>query len=248
MANQNIIVDPTIDDVMRVRNRMPSRAVITADGTLYMYTLNDIHINLILALEELGILDSDRPLEAYTHANPDEVGFVAVELNKDGVFVLSQAYSERIISMFGDRIKEYVDNAKKRYPHLEFDITKKRSDTSMSNFFRESSLKKNDNVEINKKNAPSTMTKNVLLFEEFSEMLSTQAIYEKKFTAEKRKELAKKGLAMHDGSFPIETAADLKNAVKTYGLAKDKSKVKAFIRKRAAALGKTDTLPEGWAK
>jgi len=66
---------------------------------------------------------------------------------------------------------------------------------------------------------------------------------------DKRKELAKKGAAMPDGSYPIATVGDLKNAIRAYGRAKDsdKAKVRRHIRKRARALGKTDLIPESWA-
>lgn len=69
----------------------------------------------------------------------------------------------------------------------------------------------------------------------------------------KRKELADKGEAMPDGSFPISDVADLKKAIATYGLAKDKTAAKAWICKRAKALDATsgnstasDLLPDGW--
>jgi hypothetical protein len=66
---------------------------------------------------------------------------------------------------------------------------------------------------------------------------------------DKRKELAKKGAAMPDGSYPIATVGDLKNAIRAYGRAaeKDKAKVRRHIKKRARALGKTDLIPESWA-
>jgi hypothetical protein len=66
---------------------------------------------------------------------------------------------------------------------------------------------------------------------------------------DKRKELAKKGAAMPDGSYPISTVGDLKNAIRAYGRAKegDKAKVRRHIKKRARALGKTDLIPESWA-
>ena len=71
-------------------------------------------------------------------------------------------------------------------------------------------------------------------------------LYERKFSKEKREELAKAGHAMADGSFPIVTKQDLKNAIKAHGRASDPEKAKRFIKKRAKELGETDTLPEEW--
>jgi hypothetical protein len=59
---------------------------------------------------------------------------------------------------------------------------------------------------------------------------------------------AKEGKAMEDGSFPIETVADLKNAIRAYGRAKDKEKAKAHIIKRARALMEEGAIPEEWLK
>jgi hypothetical protein len=70
----------------------------------------------------------------------------------------------------------------------------------------------------------------------------------KKFSAEKRKALAKEGKALPDGSFPIEDVSDLENAIKAYGRASDKEAAKKHIEKRAKELGATDKLPEDWTK
>lgn len=69
---------------------------------------------------------------------------------------------------------------------------------------------------------------------------------ERDFSDDDRKRLAKAGDALPDGSFPIETKADLENAVSAYGRAKDKAAAKAHITKRAKALGATATLPADW--
>jgi len=68
----------------------------------------------------------------------------------------------------------------------------------------------------------------------------------KDFSADKRKQLAKTGAAMPDGSFPIENTADLKNAIQAFGRAKDPAAAKAHIIKRARALGATGMLPDDW--
>ena len=64
------------------------------------------------------------------------------------------------------------------------------------------------------------------------------------YSDEERMELAKKGLALDDGSFPIKDLADLKNAIQAYGRAKDQSKAAKFIVKRAKALGAEDLIPD----
>ena len=70
----------------------------------------------------------------------------------------------------------------------------------------------------------------------------------KYFSPEKREEMAKKGLALPDGSYPIENERDLKNAIWAFGRAKPskKAEVKDHIIKRAKALNKEDMLPEVW--
>jgi hypothetical protein len=67
------------------------------------------------------------------------------------------------------------------------------------------------------------------------------------FSTEEREKLAKKGQAMPDGSYPIATVGDLRNAIQAFGRAKNASAVKQHIIKRAKALGKTDLLPDGWS-
>lgn len=57
-----------------------------------------------------------------------------------------------------------------------------------------------------------------------------------KFTEEERKKLAKEGLALPDGSFPIRNKQDLKDAIKAIGLARSYDKTKKWIIKRALLL------------
>jgi len=49
-------------------------------------------------------------------------------------------------------------------------------------------------------------------------------------------------------SYPIADKADLKRAVQAYGRAKasDQKKVRDHIKRRAAALGASDMVPDGW--
>lgn len=66
------------------------------------------------------------------------------------------------------------------------------------------------------------------------------------FSEEERKRLTKEGEAMSDGSFPIRNEQDLKDAIKSVGLAKNEEKAKKWIIKRAKELDKEDLLPKDW--
>lgn len=69
-----------------------------------------------------------------------------------------------------------------------------------------------------------------------------------------RQKLAKQGKAMPGGDsggrFPIRNEADLKRAIQAVGRAKGgeagRAKVRAFIRKRARALGLERLIPDSW--
>lgn len=65
-------------------------------------------------------------------------------------------------------------------------------------------------------------------------------------SAEGRRKHAKKGQALPDGSFPITNASDLRKAIKLAGHAKNPAKARAFIKRRAAALGLSDRIPDSW--
>ena len=74
--------------------------------------------------------------------------------------------------------------------------------------------------------------------------LTEAKVNERKFTEEERKELAKKGLALPNGSFPIVNIEDLKAAILSYGMAKNRSEAAKWIAKRAKALGAEDLIPD----
>lgn len=71
-------------------------------------------------------------------------------------------------------------------------------------------------------------------------------IEKRDFSAGERREAASHGQAQSDGSFPIKNAEDLKNAIRLAGNAKDPAKAKAHIKRRAAALGLSDKIPDTW--
>lgn len=66
------------------------------------------------------------------------------------------------------------------------------------------------------------------------------------YSEEARGELARSGMALPDGSYPIKDEADLRNAIQAYGRAKDKEAAKAHIIKRAMKLGREDLIPMNW--
>lgn len=67
--------------------------------------------------------------------------------------------------------------------------------------------------------------------------------YARKFSTDERQKLAKQGKAKPDGSFPVESEEDLKNAI---GLARSPAD-RAHVKKQAARLGKSGLIPDTWA-
>jgi hypothetical protein len=65
--------------------------------------------------------------------------------------------------------------------------------------------------------------------------------------AKARRKMAKQGVAMPDGSFPIPDASHLDSAIKLAGNAHDPAAARAHIRKRAAALGLSAKIPDSWS-
>ena len=68
----------------------------------------------------------------------------------------------------------------------------------------------------------------------------------KEFSPKRREDLAKQKKAMPHGGFPIENAAQLKDAIQAFGRAKDKPAAKAHIIRRAKALGLEKLIPDEW--
>lgn len=66
------------------------------------------------------------------------------------------------------------------------------------------------------------------------------------FSEERRMELAKEGMALPDGSYPIVSESDLRNAIQAFGRAKDKEAAKRHIMKRARALKLESLIPANW--
>lgn len=81
-----------------------------------------------------------------------------------------------------------------------------------------------------------------------SQWLDTMAV-----STAKRQRATKAGHAMPDGSYPIETSADLDNAIRAVGRAggpsgssTDRNKVRKHIMKQARRLGLQDKIPDTW--
>lgn len=72
--------------------------------------------------------------------------------------------------------------------------------------------------------------------------------WKRKVGSEERETLATRGAALPDGSFPIATVQDLRNAIAAFGRAKNKPMARRHIIKRARALGRADLIPENWTK
>lgn len=68
----------------------------------------------------------------------------------------------------------------------------------------------------------------------------------RQFAAKARHALAKSGAALPDGSFPIVTTGDLKNAIQAIGRASDPAAAKSHIKRRASSLGASEMLPATW--
>lgn len=73
---------------------------------------------------------------------------------------------------------------------------------------------------------------------------------EKDFTADQRREYARRGIALPDGSYPIPNREYLGRAIHALGRGtkNPKSKIKAHIMRRARALGAEEMIPETWQK
>ena len=95
---------------------------------------------------------------------------------------------------------------------------------------------------------PTATSNEALAAEEENDPLKTTdaEVEKREFTEAEREAASESGAAMPDGSFPIKTVKDLKNAIQAFGRAKDPAKAKAHIKARAKALGKEDLIPDNW--
>lgn len=77
--------------------------------------------------------------------------------------------------------------------------------------------------------------------------LTPSFVSKRDFSSKQRKEFAKEHKALPNGSYPIENAEDLKNAIALAHMGSTPfDEVKAHIMRRAAALGLEDRIPASW--
>ncbi|QBQ74862.1 portal protein [Caudovirales GX15bay] len=77
-------------------------------------------------------------------------------------------------------------------------------------------------------------------------MAQLLTLTDREFSSTTRKKMADKGTALPDGSYPIASEQDLRNAIHAIGRAKDPAAARAHIKKRARALGLSHLVPAGW--
>ena len=71
-------------------------------------------------------------------------------------------------------------------------------------------------------------------------------VEKRNYDTQQRRDMADKGEALPDGSFPIADKVDLGNALQSIGRAGNRTIAIAHIRRRAKDLGAEDMLPD-WA-
>jgi hypothetical protein len=105
--------------------------------------------------------------------------------------------------------------------------------------------KRNHMVEAEKtaKAATAGLTK---LMDDINDKLDEDLYWKRDITEEDRAALVKSGEALEDGSYPVRNEDDLKNAIRSIGRAKDVSKAKSHIKKRAKDLKLEGLIPEDW--
>ena len=71
-----------------------------------------------------------------------------------------------------------------------------------------------------------------------------EIVSKREFSTQERESAAEAGAAMPDGSYPIKTVEDLRNAISAFGRAKNPEAVARHIKRRARALDATNLLPD----
>jgi len=82
--------------------------------------------------------------------------------------------------------------------------------------------------------------------EKIDSKIESDIYWKRDFSDDERSKMAESGEAMEDGSFPIKSEQDLKNAIRAVGRAKDPAKAKDHIKTRAKALGLESLVPDDW--
>jgi len=68
----------------------------------------------------------------------------------------------------------------------------------------------------------------------------------RQYSQNERERMARTGVAMPDGSYPIRNRADLQNAIQSVGRAANYNAAKQHIMSRAKELKLENLLPEEW--
>lgn len=95
-------------------------------------------------------------------------------------------------------------------------------------------------------NHPNAKKKAAAFAKAQERIAKNEAILKRQVSEKQRAALADKKKALPDGSFPIASVSDLKNAIKANGRAKDPEKAKKFIISRAKKMGQEDLIPSEW--
>ena len=80
------------------------------------------------------------------------------------------------------------------------------------------------------------------------EVVKDGVVDKRAFAQSERRKDAEAGIAMPDGSYPIQSAEDVENAVRDYDRTGGKPEVKAHIIARATAIGAESALPGDWTE
>lgn len=73
-----------------------------------------------------------------------------------------------------------------------------------------------------------------------------EEVQKRDYSTQQRNRMAHSGEAMSDGSYPIATEQDLRNAIQAFGRSGNPEATKRHIIRRARAMGMINLLPEGW--
>jgi hypothetical protein len=104
-----------------------------------------------------------------------------------------------------------------------------------------------ENILQNSPSIPETMENRDMKSADADETeVSEPEVEKREFSEAQREAAAESGAAMADGSYPIKTVGDLRNAIQSIGRAKDRAKTIAHIKTRAQALGREDLIPDSF--
>lgn len=143
---------------------------------------------------------------------------------------LNEGKGDKAVSMAQKKLDKVMSDLKANLLKFKSAKTDKDKETFKSEAARLTQLRKDAQAELD--NAIQ------------SAYADAELVIMENYDTEQRKEMAKKGLALPDGSFPIKTVEDLKNAIQAYGRAKDQAAAAKFIAKRAKALNAEDLIPD----